>query len=120
LLEETGLVDDQDYLVGRKVLTNIVSYDVAKLVCLPSPAAQNSLLPPGPRIPCSLGAHPTRLAALVTQQAVQKQVRRRRNALLRDNPRIRLFTSRSEDAHNSSVASIDAPVIHGLLTMETY
>lgn len=25
------------------------------------------------------------------------------------------FTSRSDDAHNSSVVSIDAPVIHGLL-----
>jgi hypothetical protein len=33
---------------------------------------------------------------------------------------MRPFTSRSEEAHSSSVVSIDAPVIHGLLTMETY
>jgi hypothetical protein len=31
--------------------------------------------------------------------------------------RIRLFTSRSDDAHNSSVVSIDAPVIHDLRIM---
>ena len=30
------------------------------------------------------------------------------------------FTSRSEEAQSSSVVSIDAPVIHGLLTMESY
>jgi hypothetical protein len=33
---------------------------------------------------------------------------------------MRAFTSRNEDAHSSSVVSIDAPVVHSLLTMETY
>jgi hypothetical protein len=33
--------------------------------------------------------------------------------------RIRAFTSRSEDAQSSSVASIKAPVIHDLRIMET-
>ena len=37
-----------------------------------------------------------------------------------NNPRIRAFTSRSDDAQSSSVVSINAPVIHSLLTMETY
>jgi hypothetical protein len=34
--------------------------------------------------------------------------------------RIRAFTSRNEDAQNSNVASIDAPVIHDLRIMETH
>ena len=38
----------------------------------------------------------------------------------RDSPRMRPFTSRSEEAHSSSVVSIVAPVIHSLLAMETY
>jgi hypothetical protein len=29
-----------------------------------------------------------------------------------NNGRIRRFTSRSDDAHNSSTVSIDAPVVH--------
>jgi hypothetical protein len=33
--------------------------------------------------------------------------------------RIRAFTSRNKDAQNSSVASIDAPVIHDFRIMET-
>ena len=36
------------------------------------------------------------------------------------SPRIRPFKSRSDEAHSSSVVSIDAPVIHSLLAMETY
>src|SRR5690349_3994089 len=35
-----------------------------------------------------------------------------------NTPRIPVFTSRNEDVHSSSVVSIDAPIIHGLLTME--
>ena len=35
-------------------------------------------------------------------------------------PRIRTFTSRSDDAHSSSIATIEEPVIHDLRTMETY
>ena len=34
--------------------------------------------------------------------------------------RILLFTSRSDDAHSSSVASIDAPIIHDLRIMVTH
>jgi hypothetical protein len=37
-----------------------------------------------------------------------------------NKPRIRAFTSRSEDAHNSSVVSIDALDIHSLPTMVSY
>ena len=36
------------------------------------------------------------------------------------NPRIRPFTSRSEEAQSSSVVSIDAPVIHSLPAMGTH
>src|SRR6202030_1631290 len=37
-----------------------------------------------------------------------------------NNGRIRFFTSRSDDAHNASVVSIDAPVIHDLRIMVTH
>lgn len=44
----------------------------------------------------------------------------RRTGILTSGARMRAFTSRSDDAQSSSVVSIDAPVIHGLLAMETY
>ena len=37
-----------------------------------------------------------------------------------NNGRIRFFTSRSDDAHNSRVVSIDAPIIHDLRIMVTH
>ena len=54
-----------------------------------------------------------------TKQPVHEQARAQSCALLREQGRIRFFTSRSDDAHNSRVVSIDAPIIHDLRIMVT-
>ncbi|OWK25953.1 hypothetical protein AJ87_48910 [Rhizobium yanglingense] len=79
LLEEARLIDDQDRIVCGEVFYNILSHDVAKSVRVPMPATQNGLLPSRAGITGRLGAHPTCLTPLVTQQ----KVRRCCNSLLR-------------------------------------
>lgn len=54
-------------------------------------------------------------APLVPQQPVQEQSADTATRGCVNSPRIRAFTSRSNDAQSSSVVWIDAPVIHGFL-----
>ena len=65
-LEEARLINDQNRIIRGEVFYNILSNDVAKWVCIPTPAAQNGLLPPRAEITGLLSMHPTRLALLVT------------------------------------------------------
>ncbi len=75
LLEEPGLIDDQNRVIGRQVLDDIIPYDIAQRICVPSAAAQDGLLAPRARVARRLGAHPSGLASLVAQQSVQEQPR---------------------------------------------
>jgi hypothetical protein len=93
LLEETGLVDDQHRIISRQVLDDIVPHDVAQRIRVPSATAQNGLLAPRPRITSRLRAHPSGLAALIAQHAVQEQTRRRCDPRLREqrpDPRLHI------------------------------
>ena len=86
LLQEAGLVDHQNSVVGTKRLGDIVAHDIAKGIRIPWGAAQNPLLPPRPRVSCRLRTHPAGLAPLITQQSVQEQTRRCRHTLLQEQP----------------------------------
>src|SRR5664279_1629220 len=46
LLEKTGLVDDEDRIVIRQMLDDIVAHDIAQGISIPIPATQDRLLPP--------------------------------------------------------------------------
>src|SRR5258707_875333 len=77
-----GLVDHEDRIVIRQMLDDIIAYDIAQGIRIPIHAAQDRLLPPGAGIASRLGAHPTSLALLISEQAFQEQAGIRRNALL--------------------------------------
>src|SRR5260370_6701592 len=64
------------------MLDDIIAYDIAQGIRIPIHAAQDRLLPPGAGIASRLGAHPTSLALLISEQAFQEQAGIRRNALL--------------------------------------
>ena len=117
LLQKTGLVDDQNRILISQRFQRVIAHHVAQGIRVPSPPAQDRLLPPRTGIARRFRAHPARLAPLVPQQPVEEQARRGRHPLLRNNGRIRAFTSRSDDAQSSSVVSIDAPAIHDLQIM---
>ncbi len=89
---------------------HIITHHVARCISVPAAAAQNGLLP-GTRI-ARLRPHPAGLAPLVPEQAIQKQTRRSRHAILREQwPNLDLIF-RSDEALSSSVVPIEAPVIH--------
>src|ERR1035437_2168768 len=77
-------IDDQNCIVGRKTLDDIVPHHVTQRIRVPPATAQDSLLAPRARITCRLCAHPPGLAPLIPEQAVKKQARRRRYLLLRE------------------------------------
>src|SRR6202158_2778286 len=64
------------------MLDDIIAYDIAQSIRIPIHAAQDRLLPPWPGIASRLGAHPTGLALLISEQAFQEQACIRRNTLL--------------------------------------
>lgn len=111
LLEKTGLVDNQHRAFIAKMLGHIIAHQTAQLVCIPAVSAQKLLLAPRAGIARRFCPHPASLAPFFAQQSVHERARTRRRTRLR-NGRIRRFTSRSDDAHNSSTVSIDAPVVH--------
>src|ERR1700690_2653782 len=75
LLEKAGLVDDEDRIVIRQMLDNIVAYDISQCIGIPIPATKDCLLSPWTRIASRLRAHPTGLALLIAEQTLQKQAR---------------------------------------------
>src|SRR5476649_1936452 len=83
LLEKAGLVDHQHRIVIGQMLDDIVAYDIAQAIGIPIPATQDRLLPPWAGIASRLRAHPTGLALLISQQALQEQACIGRNTLLR-------------------------------------
>ena len=68
LLEKAGLVDDEDRIVIRQMLDDIVADDVAQSISIPIPAPQDRLLPPRSRIASCLSAHPTGLALFISSR----------------------------------------------------
>jgi len=75
LLQEAGLVDDENRVRIRQRLKGIVPHDVAQGVRIPATSPEHSLLTPGPRITGRLRPHPARLAPLIAQQTIEKQAR---------------------------------------------
>jgi len=91
LLEEAGLVDHQHRVRVGQRLQRVVAHDVAQRLRVPAATAEDGLLPPRPGVARRLGAHPAGLAPLVTQQPIQKQPRRSRRPVLREQgPQARL------------------------------
>ena len=75
LLEKSSLVNDQDGIVICDMLKDIIADDIAQGIRIPTPATEDGLLTPRPRITCSLRTHPARLASLIAQQTIQKLTR---------------------------------------------
>lgn len=93
LFQKSGLVDDQHRIISAQVIERIVAHDVVQGIRIPRSAAQDRLPPPWSRVAGRFGTHPPGLAALVTQQAIQKPVRRRRRTRLAEqgpHPRLHL------------------------------
>jgi len=72
LLEKSGLINDQNRIIGGECLDDIVAHKVAQGVSIPTSTAQNGLLTPWARITRSLRAHPSGLAPLIAQQPIQE------------------------------------------------
>jgi hypothetical protein len=58
------IYDQYGIIIGKR-FKHIVTDDIAQIICIPPPATQIRLLPPGPWIASCFGAHPARLAPLV-------------------------------------------------------
>src|SRR5713101_5171625 len=117
LLEKAGLVDDEDRIVIRQFLDDIVADNIAQGIGIPIPATKDRLLPPWTRIASRLRAHPTGLALLIAEQTFEKQACVPRNAFLPEQRTYPLLHSRSDAALNASVSSIDAARAHDLRIM---
>jgi hypothetical protein len=73
LLEEPGLVYNQNCIIRGERREQIVAHDVAQRVGIPPATAKDRLLPPRARIARRFRAHPAGLAPLVAQKPIQKQ-----------------------------------------------
>ena len=91
LLEKAGLVDDQDRVVIRQMLNDIVADNIAQGIGISIPATKDRLLPPWTRIASRLRAHPPGLALLIAEQTFQKQPCVPRNAFLPEQRTYRLL-----------------------------
>src|SRR3954452_14006065 len=76
LLQETGLVNDQNGVILRQVLDDIIAHDLTQRVGIPTAPPQDCLLAPVTGVTGRLGAHPPRLAPLRPQQSIKKQTSR--------------------------------------------
>jgi hypothetical protein len=97
LLQKAGLVDHQHRIVMPEMLDDIVTNEIAQRIRVPAVARRSSLSSPSINNPA---LHDVRSCA--------------------NKGRTRLFTSRSDAAHNSSVVSIDVPVVHEYRIMATH
>jgi hypothetical protein len=84
LFQEAGLVDDEHRVFVGQGLERIVAHDVAQRICVPASATQDRLLTPWTRIARRFSPHPTGLAPLLAEQAVEEMLRRPRHAVLRE------------------------------------
>jgi hypothetical protein len=67
LPEETNFVDEQNRIIIRQMLDDIVTHDVTQRIRVPSSTAKDSLLAPGP-VTSSLCAHLSGVAALIVHR----------------------------------------------------
>jgi hypothetical protein len=86
LLQKPGLIKDQDRSIIRQMLGNIISNNVAQRIGVPVSSTKNGLLAPGTRIARRVRPHPTRLAPLISKQAIQEQASVYGHSLLREQP----------------------------------
>jgi hypothetical protein len=82
LFQETRLVDDEDRVGVGERFQRIVADDVAQSVHVPLRTPEDRLLSPRPRIARCFRPHPTSLAPLFPQQAVEKMLGRPNKAIL--------------------------------------
>ena len=117
LLEKAGLVDHQHRIVIRQMLDDIVAHDVAQRIGIPTPRPRIACCRHGPGSP----AASARIQPVLRRSSPSRPSRNRpafvatRSCV--NNGRIRFLISRSDDAHNSSVSSIDAARVHDLRIM---
>jgi hypothetical protein len=105
LLEEARLVDHENGLIVGERLKGIVADDVAQILGIPPATPEDRLSSPWSGIARCFGTQPSCLALLGTQQAVDEQPSRNRNAFLREQ---------SSDPH-LHVSQRRRPQIKGLL-----
>jgi hypothetical protein len=80
LLEEAGLVEDQDGVRLGQCLDHMLAHDIAQRIRVPLAAPEHRLLTPRSGIASGLGSHPPSLTPLCPEQAFQKGTRRTRYA----------------------------------------
>src|SRR6185312_10330520 len=83
LFQKAGLINDQNRVRIAQRFQHVLTYNVAQRLGVPLPAAQNRLLAPRAWIASRFRPHPTRLARLTAQQAIEKLPRRGRYPVLR-------------------------------------
>ena len=84
MLQETSLIQDQHRIRIPQGLDDVVTHNVAQSIGIPTAATENGLLAPRAGISRGFRPHPTRLAPLRSEQAVQEQPRRSRHAFLNE------------------------------------
>ena len=119
LLEEAGLVENQNRIWVGKRLQCILKRHVAQGIRIPASATEQRLLTPEPGIARDFGSRPASLAPFGTKQSVRERSAEAATRSWLNRGRMRPFTSRRDEAHNSSVASIDVPVVHDARIMVT-
>jgi hypothetical protein len=72
LLQEAGLVNDENRRLLGKRLQRVLAHDLAQCIGVPPAAAQDRLLTPGAGIARCLRAHPAGLSRFVAKKSVQK------------------------------------------------
>ena len=111
LFQEPRLVDDENRIVVGQRLQRIMAHDVAQRISVPEAATQNGLLPPRTGSPAaSARIHPVLRRSSPSNPSRKFSADHATRACV-NSGRIRRFTSRSDDPHNSSVVSIEAPDI---------
>jgi hypothetical protein len=113
-LQEAGFIDDQDrFLVGQR-FQRVISHDVAQRIGVPLAAPRIACCRHGPGSPAA-SAHiqPVLRGSLPNSPSRNCPADAATRFWPNKGP-TRPFTSRSDDAQKSSVASIDAPAIHDL------
>ena len=114
LLQEAGLVNDQNRRLLGKRFQCVLAHNLAQRVGVPPAAAQDRLLTPGTEITHRLRAHPARLSRFVAKKSVQKLPSRYGNPLLTEQGTYPRFHIPQRRRPSSSVVSTDAPAIHDL------
>ena len=120
LFQKAGFIDHQHRIRVRKMLDGIVAHQIAQRIGIPRSRPKTACCRQGPGSPAaSARIHPVLRRSSPSSPSTNRPAFKAARSCA-NSGRIRFFTSRSDDAHNSSVVSIDAPVIHDLRIMVTH